>query len=90
MKINHVAVSLVTGVLYATSAYALFAEEVPNEPGFIEKYWWDFLILTFLIFTSFAHSDEDRGAGGKFWLVLALLYFFYCIYRENAPHFPPA
>jgi hypothetical protein len=90
MKINHVILFLVTGILYASGNYALFAQEAPHEPGFIERNWWDFLILTFLIFTSLAHSDEDRGAGSKFWLFLAVLYFLYCIYRDNAPQFPPA
>jgi hypothetical protein len=82
--LGSLAVFLLAGAAGAAMAAVDGADEAGGT-GFIQRHWWDFLVVFFLVSMIFAYSDEDRNIQAAFWSVVTLLYLLYiCLFRNSA------
>ena len=80
--------SMVMSAVFFYAAEALAAidgSDEAQETSFVERHWWDFLVVFFLVSMIFAYSDEDRTMQAVFWTVFTIAYLIYiCLFRNSA------
>ena len=68
---------LMAALLLSVSACGLRLE---TASGFIERHWWQIIIIYGLIALGFAYKEEDRTGGAVVFFLGAAGYLVYCLY----------
>jgi len=65
--------------LHCPPAFAFF-DEIAQSP-FIEKHWWQVIVLYFLGAAFFSFKSEERTLGAIFFFLLTLGFLAFCYYN---------